>query len=90
MFGLKPRRIDEYKLAAFIGVDAMNAMTRSLRLARGDTDLLSDQMIEQGGFAHIRPTDDGDVAAAKCFNQAVLGDARRINIGFSHVVLGNC
>ena len=65
MRGLESRRIDEEELRRRRCHDAEDAMSRRLRLARGDRYARSDQCIDQGRFADIRPTDDGDVAAAK-------------------------
>ena len=40
-------------------------MARGLRLARGDADLLTDEMIEQSRLAHVGTADDGDEAAVE-------------------------
>ena len=45
------------------GMDADNAVTRGLRLTRGDRNLLPKQIIQQGGFADVRATDDGNKSA---------------------------
>ena len=39
-------------------------MARRLRLARGDADLLADQMIQQRRLTGIRAADDRDTATA--------------------------
>ena len=48
----------------FITVYSHDSMTRSLRLARCDTDFLMKQVIQQRRFTHIRTTHYSDVAAA--------------------------
>ena len=79
VFGLESRRIDEHELRMLVGVDSMDAMTSGLGLARGDADLLPDQVVKQRGLADVGPSDDGDKAAAKWFRQAIrIADARKI------------
>jgi hypothetical protein len=40
-------------------------MPRGLRFARCNTYLLSENMIEQGGFAYVRPADNGNKSTVK-------------------------
>ena len=51
--GLKAGGVDKNKLRLARGADAGDAVTGGLRFARGDTDFLSHQGIQQGGLAHI-------------------------------------
>ena len=93
MFGLKPRRIDEHELRVRVGVDAMDAVARGLRLARGDADLLSDQVVEQRGLAHVGASNNGDESAAKWFRQAIrIADARKVSrlLLFCHDAACSC
>ena len=62
---LETGRVDEDELRVARGQDAGDAVTRRLRLARGDADLLADQVVEQRRLADVGPADDGDVAAAE-------------------------
>src|SRR5690606_40408056 len=45
------------------GMDADNTVTRGLRFAGSDRNLLPKQVIQQGGFANVRTTDDGNKSA---------------------------
>ncbi|MGU0057546.1 hypothetical protein ACVXG7_29220 [Enterobacter hormaechei] len=44
-------------------MDTDDAVTRGLRLTRGDRNLLPKQIIQQGGFANVRTSDDGNKSA---------------------------
>ena len=46
-----------------LGVDPQDPVTGSLGLLRGDADLLAEQLVEQGGLAHVGAAHDGDKAA---------------------------
>src|SRR5690606_22077797 len=64
---LKAGRVDENELGVGARQNAEQAMSRRLRLARGDTEFLADQRVEQGRLAHIGAPDDGNRATAKYF-----------------------
>ena len=51
------------KLALAMGINAEHGMPRGLRLVRCDAQLLTDQAIEQGGFADVGAPGNGDGAA---------------------------
>src|SRR5882724_2048022 len=65
MPGLESGRIDEDELGRLGGEDAAKAMSRGLRLARGDAEFLSQQRIHQRGLADVGAPDQGDRAATK-------------------------
>ena len=60
-------RIDVDDLALGHGLDTDNTVPGGLRLTRGNGEFLSDQPIEQGGFAHVGPPDQGAVATVVFF-----------------------
>ena len=68
--GLKPRRVDKYELRRATRAHADDAVTRGLRLARCDADLLTHQRIEQGRLCHVGPADN-------CHGAAACGRARQ-------------
>ena len=53
MTRLKTGRIDKDKLSCFRRQDAGDPMAGRLRLLRGNTDLLADQLVQQRRLAHI-------------------------------------
>src|SRR5258706_7480571 len=65
MPSLESGRIDEDELGRMGGEDAAKAMSRGLRIARGDAEFLSQQRIHQRGLADIGAPDQGDRAATK-------------------------
>ena len=69
MDGLEPRRVYKDKLRTALGTHTCDAMACCLRFARSDADFLTDQCVEQGGFAHIGFTDDGDQTTALVFRR---------------------
>ena len=69
MDGLEPRRVYKDKLRTALGTHTGNAMARRLRFARCDADFLTDQRVEQSGFAHIGFSDDGDQTTALVFRR---------------------
>ena len=69
--GLKARRVDKHKLGGTAGMDAGDAVTRGLRLARGNADFLPHQGVHQGGLAHIGLAHNGHQPAAL----TLLGDS---------------
>ncbi|MOA36132.1 hypothetical protein D3C78_1576380 [compost metagenome] len=58
------RGIDVDRLDITLGLDPEHVVAGSLRLARGDRELLPEDMVEQGRLAHVRAADNGDIAAA--------------------------
>ena len=54
-----PRRIQKDNLGPRGGEDAPQPMAGGLGHRGGDCHLGTDQLIEQGGFAHVRPSDQG-------------------------------
>ncbi|MNO78081.1 hypothetical protein D3C76_692080 [compost metagenome] len=56
--------IDVDRLDITLGLDAEHVVPGGLRLARGDRQLLPQDMVEQRGLAHVGTADDGDIAAA--------------------------
>jgi len=64
MVRLKARGIDKNILACTACAYASNAMPRSLCLARGDADFLSNQGVEQRGLANIGLANNGNQTAA--------------------------
>ena len=56
--------IDIDRLHRPLGLDAEQGVPGGLRLARGDRQLLAEDVIEQGRLADVRPADDGHIAAA--------------------------
>ena len=62
MLVLEARRIDENQLAAAGRQNPRDAVPGRLGAAGSDADLLSDDMVEQGGLADIRPAHDGDIS----------------------------
>jgi len=76
---VQARGIDIDRLHAALGLDAEHVVTGGLRLARGDRQLLPENMVEQGRLADVRPADDSDVATTA--DGIVL---RRFKV-FSHV-----
>src|SRR5690606_1176933 len=57
--------IDIDDLDVALGLDAEHAVARGLRLARGDADLLPEQVIEQRRLADIGTPDQGDITATR-------------------------
>ena len=62
---LEAGRINVHILRIIMSLYASDAMARGLRLARSDTDLGTDQLVHEGGLAHIGPPDNRNVAAPK-------------------------
>ena len=62
--GLKAGRVHKHELRRVVCVNASYLVPRGLRLFAGDADFLPDQMVHQRGFAHVRPADNGNEAAA--------------------------
>ena len=60
-----PRGIDEEDLGGGEGLDPQDTVPGGLGLGRDDSDLLSHEAIEKGGFAYIGPPDDGNDARAE-------------------------
>ncbi|MNH12281.1 hypothetical protein D3C79_718180 [compost metagenome] len=56
--------IDVDRLHVTLGLDAEHVVAGGLRLARGDRQLLAEDVVEQGRLAHVGAADDGHVAAA--------------------------
>ena len=63
--------VDKDNLVIRFGLDPQHPVPRGLGLAGGDTDLLAQQVIQQGGLAHIGPADDGDITAAAAVSSHV-------------------
>ncbi len=59
------RRIDENNLRVILDHDAADQRARGLHLLRDDSDLRSDQRIDQRRLADVRRTDQRDEAAAR-------------------------
>jgi hypothetical protein len=59
------RRIHEQHLRIVAGLDTQHLVPGGLGLARGDRQLLPEQMVEQRGLAHIGPSDERDIATAR-------------------------
>ncbi len=73
--GVDAGGVGEHDLIAGAAENAVDPVTGGLRLTGGDAHLLADQMVHQGGFAHIGAADDGHhaatgVAHADCSNQS--------------------
>ena len=47
-----------------VGADADHAIARGLRLGADDGELLTDDAVQERGFAGVRLTDDGDDSGA--------------------------
>ena len=60
-------RIDKNDLVFTLGFYPQHLMPRGLRLARSDTDLLPQYMVQKRGLAHIGPPHDGYIATAAIF-----------------------
>jgi len=58
--------VDVDRLHVAFGLDAQHVVTGGLRLARGDRELLAEDVVEQRGLAHVRTADDGNIATACC------------------------
>ena len=63
LFHVQARCIDVDRLIRAFSMDTDDAVTRGLRLTRGDRNLLPKQIIQQGGFANVRTSDDGNKSA---------------------------
>lgn len=63
VLGLETGRVDEHELVRVTRQHAMYAVTRGLRLGRGNAHLLADQPVHQRRLADVGSTDDGDEAA---------------------------
>lgn len=46
------------------GDDAENGVSRRLRSTRGDGEIVREERVEEGGFAHVGAAQDGDEGAA--------------------------
>ena len=57
--------IDEDDLVLARGVDAEQRVPRGLRFFAGDGDFLADEVVDEGGFADVGTTNDGDVSGAR-------------------------
>ena len=57
--------IDENDLRFRAGPNPHNPVAGCLRLGRYDSDLLAQQLIEQGRFSDVGATYDGNIAGAK-------------------------
>ena len=64
MVGLVAWGINKHQLRGVIGVNTGHFVARGLRFFTGDTDFLTDQMVHQCGFAHIRSSNNGHKATA--------------------------
>ena len=60
------RGIDVDRLHVAFGLDAQHVVAGGLRLARGDRQLLTQDMVQQCGFTHVWTTNNGNVATASC------------------------
>ena len=60
------RSIDIHRLHVAFGLDAQHVVAGGLGLARGDRELLAEDVVEQRGLAHVRAADDGNIATACC------------------------
>ena len=67
LFHVQAWGIDVDRLIRAFSMDPDNAVTRGLRLTRGDRNLLPKQIIQQGGFPHVRTSDDGNKSAIGFF-----------------------
>ena len=56
------RGVHQHHLGHLGGEDRPKTIARGLGHRRGDGHLLTDKLIDQGGFTHIGPTDQGDKA----------------------------
>ena len=54
------RRINKHELKVSLGVDAEQSMSRRLGLAGGDTDFLTQYVIQQGRFTDVRAPNYGN------------------------------
>src|SRR6185437_8220039 len=63
--------VDESDLRSRQIHDPEDAVARGLRTRRDDAHLLSDQGVEQGRFADVRPADQGSEPAAEAFCHGV-------------------
>ena len=59
------RGIDKNQLVVAFGFNPEQGVAGSLRLARGDAELLAEQMVEQRRLADIGTADNGDIATAR-------------------------
>ena len=57
---VQARGIDIDRLHAALGLDAEHVVTGGLRLARGNRQLLPENMVEQGRLADVRPAHQGN------------------------------
>ncbi len=67
LFHVQARGIDVNRLIRAFSMDTNDAVTRGLRLTRGDRNLLPKQIIQQGGFTNVRTSDDGNKSAIGFF-----------------------
>ena len=72
---LKARRVNVNELGIVFGLYARDSMARRLRLARGDTDLGTDQFVHERGLANVRPSNDRNVAAPEISCSGSCGHA---------------
>ncbi|MNP49785.1 hypothetical protein D3C76_1439950 [compost metagenome] len=64
---MQTRGIDINSLIRPFGMDTDDAVTSGLRLTGGDGNLLTQQIIQQGRFANVRTSDDGNKTAVTLF-----------------------
>src|SRR5437899_1853121 len=88
MLGLKTWGIDIHELRIFDSLNAGNPVPRSLRLARRNAHLGTNQRIHQCRFTNIGTANDGDIATSKVggggeFNHAVFVSAAVCGVGGS-------
>src|SRR5690606_19090849 len=62
---VQARGIHVNRLDLALGLDAQQSVSRGLRLAGGDCQLLAEDVVEQGRLAHVGSADDGNIAAAR-------------------------
>ena len=60
-------RVHQYQLGLRGGEDGAQPVAGGLGDWRGDRHLLAHQVIEQGGFAHVGPPNQGHEARSKAF-----------------------
>ncbi|MNI21884.1 hypothetical protein D3C73_754260 [compost metagenome] len=60
------RGVDVDRLHIALGLDTEHVVTGGLRFARGDRQLLTQDVVQQRGLAHVRTADDGNIATASC------------------------
>src|SRR4030095_10892931 len=69
MLRLVAGRVHEDVLRLLVGVDAENAVARRLRLARGDGDVRTDELVDQRRLADVRSPDDRNGTGPECHGE---------------------